>query len=94
MNEMEHKVSVKLLGRSIPMEKTGGRPLKAVESGKITGQRIIDYNKRPFLGDSRAKGVLGRTGGVRFRVPRVFPRPRPDMIQPRLPPITFVPLKR
>jgi renal tumor antigen len=93
-DEIEHKSSANLLGSSIPMAKAALKPFKAVDSGKLTRQRIIDYNKRHILADSKARGVLGRTGGVRFRPTQVFQKPRAEMVQPRLPPITLIPLKK
>ncbi|OHS99512.1 CMGC family protein kinase [Tritrichomonas foetus] len=80
-----------------PPNKPPGPQMNSLETRRVAAQRIVDYHKRQMV--QKAKVVSGQKKTttkpvVRLGASTLYQKPRPEMIQPRLPPIGYPPLKR
>ena len=69
--------------------------MNTLEARRIVAQRKIDYQKRQMMGKANVPHKLADTTKPGIKLgPSIYQKPKPNMIQPRLPPISFQPLKR
>jgi renal tumor antigen len=62
------------------------------ETRRLAAQRILEHHKRQMLTQTELKGTFGTR--PRLAPLTLFQRPKPEMLEPRLPPISFRPLRK
>lgn len=70
--------------------------INPIDARKLAAERIKDYNKRHLMAQQQQKAKLPGQLGIRFGVTGTnpFQKPRPDLVQTRLPNITYRPIPK
>lgn len=82
---------------SLIAQAKGRKQINPGDARKRAAQRILEYNKRIANQTKPAppQPKIAFGSAMKFGAsPGLFQKPRPDMVQPRLPPITYQPLKK